>query len=102
MQELLDEDLGTVYVGKFIPDDENAVQYLLIISYSEEFGDYTLNDYTKEEIVDMLHFLVSMALRSGMDAEEMYQRYLAKNQENFDRQHGKSRKEGYDASEAKV
>ena len=59
-------------------------------------------DYLKEEIVDMLHFLVSMALRSGMDAEEMYQRYLAKNQENFDRQHGKSRKEGYDASEAKV
>ena len=44
-----DEDLGTVYVGKFIPDDENAVQYLLIISYSEEFNGYTLNDYTEEE-----------------------------------------------------
>ena len=26
-------------------------------------------DYLKEEIVDMLHFLVSMALRAGMDAE---------------------------------
>lgn len=58
-------------------------------------------DYLKEEIVDMLHFLVSMALRSGMDAEELYARYLAKNQENFDRQHGKSKKPGYDASEAK-
>ncbi len=44
-----DEDLGTVYVGNFIPDDENAVSYMLIISYSEEFGDYTLNDYTDEE-----------------------------------------------------
>ena len=58
-------------------------------------------DYLKEEIVDMLHFLVSMALRSGMNAEELYQRYLAKNQENFDRQHGRSQKDGYDASEAK-
>ena len=48
----------------------------------------------------MLHFLVSMALRSGMDAEELYARYLAKNKENFDRQHGKSKKPGYDASEA--
>lgn len=57
-------------------------------------------DYLKEEIVDMLHFLVSMALRAGMDAEELYARYLAKNKENFDRQHGKSKKTGYDASEA--
>ena len=57
-------------------------------------------DYLKEEIVDMLYFLVSMALRAGMDAEELYARYLAKNKENFDRQHGKSKKPGYDASEA--
>lgn len=57
-------------------------------------------DYLKEEIVDMLHFLVSMALRSGMDANEIYERYLAKNKENFDRQHGKSLKAGYDAAEA--
>ena len=57
-------------------------------------------DYLKEEIVDMLHFLVSMALRAGMDAEELYARYLAKNKENFDRQHGKSKKPGYDVSEA--
>ena len=57
-------------------------------------------DYLKNEIVDMLHFLVSMALRSGMDADEIYARYMAKNKENFDRQHGKSEKPGYDASEA--
>ena len=52
-------------------------------------------DYLKEEIVDMLHFLVSMALRNGMDAEEMYRRYIEKNKENFDRQRGLSRKKGY-------
>ncbi len=52
-------------------------------------------DYLKEEIVDMLHFLVSMALRSGMDADELYSRYVDKNKENFDRQHGLSSKKGY-------
>ena len=48
----------------------------------------------------MLHFLVSMSLRAGMSADEMFERYIAKNKENFDRQHGKSAKAGYDASEA--
>lgn len=53
-------------------------------------------DYVKEEIVDLFHFFVSMALRAGMDAQELYDRYCQKNQENFDRQHGKSKKPGYD------
>ena len=57
-------------------------------------------DYLKDEIVDMLHFLVSMALRAGMSADEIYERYLAKNKENLNRQHGLSAKAGYDASEA--
>ena len=54
----------------------------------------------KEELVDVLHFFVSMCIDAGMDAEELHRRYLAKNQENFDRQDGKSTKEGY-ASGAK-
>ena len=49
----------------------------------------------KEELVDILHFFVSMCLRSGIDANELYTAYLAKNQENFDRQNGISKKEGY-------
>ena len=53
------------------------------------------DDNIKEEIVDILHFFVSMCLDAGMDAEELHRRYLAKNQENFDRQHGMSSKEGY-------
>jgi dimeric dUTPase (all-alpha-NTP-PPase superfamily) len=56
-------------------------------------------EYIKEEIVDVLHFFVSMALSAGMDADELYRRYCAKNQENFDRQHGKSDKPGYDIHE---
>lgn len=56
-------------------------------------------DYLKEEIVDIFHFFVSMCLRIGMDADELFERYVAKNKENFDRQHGKSLKPGYDATE---
>ncbi len=49
----------------------------------------------KEELVDVLHFLVSMCLKMGMDAEELCAMYVRKNQENFDRQQGKSEKPGY-------
>ena len=49
----------------------------------------------KEELVDILHFFLSMCLEAGMDAEEMYQIYLSKNAENFARQEGTSQKPGY-------
>lgn len=49
----------------------------------------------KEELVDILHFFLSMCLASGLDAEEMYQIYLRKNEENIKRQEGKSQKPGY-------
>lgn len=45
------------------------------------------------EIVDILHFWISMALVSGMDAAEVHRLYLLKNQVNLDRQDN-----GYDAS----
>lgn len=51
----------------------------------------------KEELVDILHFFVSMCLRAGMTADELYELYIQKNQENFDRQLGKSDKPGYAA-----
>lgn len=57
-------------------------------------------DNLKEEIVDVFHFFVSMCLTAGMDAEELFRRYLAKNEENFKRQHGTSAKEGYALIEA--
>lgn len=31
-----------------------------------------------------------------MDAKELYERYMRKNKENFDRQYGKSQKHGYE------
>lgn len=53
----------------------------------------------KEELVDVLHFFISMCIRAGMDANELYEGYIAKNKENFDRQYGRSAKKGYDISE---
>lgn len=56
------------------------------------------DDRVKSELVDILHFFVSMCLTAGMDADELYRRYLDKNKENFDRQYGRSEKEGYDVT----
>lgn len=49
----------------------------------------------KEELIDVLHFYISMCLDAGMTADEMYSIYMAKNKENFDRQNGLSAKSGY-------
>ncbi len=45
------------------------------------------------EIVDILHFWISLALVAGLDASEVYRLYLLKNQVNLDRQES-----GYNAS----
>jgi len=52
-----------------------------------------------EELVDVLHFFISMCIDAGLDAESLYQGYLAKNQENFRRQQGLSAKPGYAVSQ---
>jgi len=50
-------------------------------------------DAIRVEIVDMLHFWISLALASGLDAAQTHRMYLLKNQVNLDRQES-----GYDAS----
>ena len=52
------------------------------------------------ELVDILHFFISMCIRAGMDADKLFEVYIAKNRENFDRQYGRSEKKGYDINEA--
>lgn len=56
-------------------------------------------DNIKNELVDILHFFVSMCLKTGMDAKELFDRYILKNKENFDRQQGASAKKGYEISD---
>ncbi len=51
----------------------------------------------KEELIDILHFWVSMCSKMGMSAQDVLDIYMAKNKENFDRQQGKSAKSGYEA-----
>ncbi len=53
-------------------------------------------DNVKEELVDILHFFTGMCNRMGMGSEELYRRYLQKNEENFKRQYGTSLKHGYE------
>ena len=48
---------------------------------------------------EALHFFVSMCIRSGMDGTALYEGYIAKNRENFDRQYGRSQKQGYEVKE---
>jgi len=52
----------------------------------------------KGELVDILHFLVSMCLKMGMTAGELHALYTQKNRENFDRQRGAAKDpDGYRA-----
>jgi dimeric dUTPase (all-alpha-NTP-PPase superfamily) len=53
-------------------------------------------DLVRGELVDILHFFVSMCLKSGMDADMLFGRYMEKNKENFNRQNGLSEKKGYE------
>lgn len=48
-----------------------------------------------EEIVDVLHFFVSMCLKAGLGPEELYEAYVRKNRENFARQEGATDRSGY-------
>ncbi|MDE6201339.1 MAG: dUTPase [Clostridiales bacterium] len=50
----------------------------------------------KEEIVDVLHFFLGMCIDSGMTSDELFDIYLKKNKENYDRQNGLSSKTGYE------
>ena len=56
-------------------------------------------DALKQEMVDVLHFFVSMCDKAGMGAEELFERYCDKNNENFARQRGQSNKQGYSVTE---
>lgn len=49
----------------------------------------------KEELVDILHFFVSMCLKVDITPQELYEAYRQKNIENLKRQEGASTKNGY-------
>lgn len=49
----------------------------------------------KEELVDILHFFVSMCIKAGISSQELFEAYIEKNKQNFERQEGLSQKPGY-------
>lgn len=40
----------------------------------------------KEEIIDIIHFVMNLCIVSGMEPQEIFDRYLNKNKENHKRQ----------------
>lgn len=48
-----------------------------------------------EELIDVLHFFISLCIRCGLDSQKMFDIYMAKNNENVKRQNGESDKKGY-------
>lgn len=53
----------------------------------------------QEELIDVLHFFVSLCIRCGLDADSMFEIYMSKNAENIRRQNGESEKTGYKAEQ---
>ena len=53
------------------------------------------SDALKEEIIDVLHFFLGICNDAGLTADEMYEIYMKKNEENRARQLGTSAKTGY-------
>ena len=108
MQKTLDDDIVRLRGLSDIPQDVwLQKEVLAMISELAEVLDEVnfkwwknpkpLNDDAiKGELVDVLHFFVSMCLKSGMTAQELFDRYCDKNKENFDRQYGRSQKRGYE------
>lgn len=107
MQNLFDSDIIKNRNLNFTREEWLQKQTLAMISELAELLDEvnfkwwknpkTVNDdYIKDELVDIMHFFTAMCLRAGMNADELFDRYMKKNKENFDRQYGLSEKKGYE------
>jgi len=99
MQEALNRRIG---VNTQEMTDEERVQWVLNYcrAMSQEIAELTdsvpwkwwakYQNFDKQnccvEVVDMLHFLISLAQVLGMSAEDVFQAYMKKNEVNFQRQ----------------
>ena len=107
MQNLFDSDLSKNRNLEFSQDEGIRTAVLAIVSeLAELLAEVTFkwwknpkpvnDDNVKDELVDILHFFTAACIHSGRDAKELYERYMRKNKEKFDRQSGKSQKHGYE------
>ncbi len=59
-------------------------------------------DNVKEEVIDLWHFLMSLSIKVGLTPEDIVTQYINKNIENYDRQFGKSERDGYEFNRSKL
>lgn len=99
MQQALNERIGVNTAGM---SDEEKCRWVLNYSraMSQEIAELTDSvpwkwwakyqkfdeQNARVEVVDMLHFLISLAQVLGMSADDVFQAYLKKNAVNFKRQ----------------
>lgn len=65
---------------------ESAYKNPDYVEFGWKKGQTSDNEKFKDEIADLLHFLVNLCIVSDMDAEELFNRYTGKNKENYERQ----------------
>ena len=114
MQKALDEDITSRrHLEGFTPQEWIQKDVLAIVAELGELLDEVNFKWWKnpkeintaavqEEMVDVFHFFVSMCIRAGMNAEDLFRIYSEKNKENVDRQHGRSQKPGYAIPDGEV
>ena len=99
MQDLLNKKIG-VDLANLSPDEKNKLSLNYTRAMSQELAElidsfpwkwwakYQKIDEqnARVEVVDLFHFLVSLAQTLGMTAEDIYQGYVKKNEVNHKRQ----------------
>jgi dimeric dUTPase (all-alpha-NTP-PPase superfamily) len=111
MQQALNERIGVQTAGM---SDEDKTKWVLDYcrAMSQEIAELTDSvpwkwwakyqkldlQNARVEVVDLFHFLISLAQVLGMSADDVFQAYLAKNAVNFQRQEsGYTRKDEHDS-----
>jgi len=111
MQDALNKRIGVVTEGM---SDEDKAKWLL--NYSRALTQETAElvdsvpwkwwakyqkfdeQNARVEVVDLFHFLISMAQVLGMSADDVFQAYIKKNEVNFKRQEtGYTKKDEHDS-----
>ena len=59
-------------------------------------------DNVEEEIIDLWHFLISLSIKVGLTPHDIIDQYIDKNIENYNRQLGKSERNGYQYNRSKL
>lgn len=95
LERIKDKSMLQQYINQnLLAIHEEAVEIMRETAYKNPdyvpFGwkkdqQFNIEKY-KDEIVDIIHFIMNLCIAVDMSADEFFQRYLNKNKENFVRQ----------------